>query len=70
MILGDLEKADVRTDEWAADLQVLQEDVEHHIGEEEDDLFPKIKKLLSGAKSSQRKPGHAPGCSSCGPAVW
>jgi hemerythrin superfamily protein len=47
MVLGDLEKADMRTDEWAADLQVLQEDVEHHIGEEEGDLFPKIKKLLS-----------------------
>jgi hemerythrin superfamily protein len=47
MVLGDLEKADMRTDEWAADLQVLQEDVEHHIGEEEDDLFPKVKKLLS-----------------------
>jgi hemerythrin superfamily protein len=50
MVLGDLEKADMRTDEWAAGLKVLQEDVEHHIGEEEDDLFPKVKKLLSASE--------------------
>ena len=48
MVLGDLEKADKRTEQWMAGLKVLMEDVQHHVGEEENDLFPKVKKVLSG----------------------
>jgi len=47
MVLGDLEKADKRTEQWMAGLKVLMEDVQHHVGEEENDLFPKVKKVLS-----------------------
>jgi hemerythrin superfamily protein len=47
MVLADLETTDMRTAEWAADLKVLREDVMHHVGEEEDELFPKIQKVLS-----------------------
>ena len=47
MVLGDLEQTDMRTAQWAADLKVLKEDVMHHVGEEENDLFPKVKKVLS-----------------------
>jgi hemerythrin superfamily protein len=47
MVLADLEQTDMRTAEWAADLKVLKEDVMHHVGEEENELFPKIKKILS-----------------------
>jgi hemerythrin superfamily protein len=47
MVLADLEQTDMRTSEWGADLKVLKEDVMHHVGEEEDDLFPKIQKILS-----------------------
>ena len=47
MVLADLEKTDMRTAEWAADLKVLKEDVMHHVGEEENDLFPKVKTILS-----------------------
>jgi hemerythrin superfamily protein len=47
MVLADLEQTDMRTAEWAADLKVLKEDVMHHVGEEESELFPKIKKILS-----------------------
>jgi hemerythrin superfamily protein len=47
MVLADLEHTDMRTAEWDADLKVLKEDVMHHVGEEEDELFPKIQKLLS-----------------------
>jgi len=47
MVLADLEKTDMRTAEWAADLKVLKEDVMHHVGEEENDLFPKVKAILS-----------------------
>ena len=47
MVLADLEHTDMRTAEWGANLKVLREDVMHHVGEEEDELFPKIQKLLS-----------------------
>jgi len=44
LVLSDLEKSDKQTDEWRAGLKVLMEDVQHHVKEEEDELFPKIKK--------------------------
>jgi hemerythrin superfamily protein len=47
MVLGDLEQTDKKTEEWIAGLKVLMEDVQHHVGEEENDLFPKVKKVLS-----------------------
>src|ERR1700737_2262880 len=47
MVLADLEQTDMRTAEWGADLKVLKEDVMHHVGEEEDELFPKVQKVLS-----------------------
>jgi len=47
MVLADLEKTEKTTDVWAAALKVLQEDVMHHVGEEESELFPKVKKVLS-----------------------
>lgn len=47
MVLADLEQADKSTDVWAAALKVLKEDVMHHVGEEEDELFPKVRKVLS-----------------------
>ena len=43
MVLGDLEQAQKSTDEWRAGLKVLQEDVMHHVEEEEKGLFPKVK---------------------------
>src|SRR5437870_131654 len=49
MVLSDLEQADMSTDTWLAGLKVLMEDVQHHVGEEEKELFPKVKsKVLSG----------------------
>ncbi|MDQ6713458.1 MAG: hemerythrin domain-containing protein [Candidatus Dormibacteraeota bacterium] len=47
MVLSDLEQTDKHTDVWAAALKVLKEDVMHHVGEEEDELFPKVRKVLS-----------------------
>ena len=48
MVLADLEKAEKGTEHWLAGLKVLMEDVQHHVGEEENELFPKVKKVLSG----------------------
>ena len=50
MVLADLGQTDMRTAEWTAGLKVLKEDVMHHVGEEEDELFPKVKKILSKAQ--------------------
>src|SRR6202011_4218730 len=47
MVLADLEQTDKTTDEWGAALKVLKEDVMHHVCEEEGELFPKVKKVLS-----------------------
>jgi hemerythrin superfamily protein len=47
LVLADLEQTDKSTDEWGAALKVLKEDVMHHVGEEEKELFPKVKKILS-----------------------
>jgi hemerythrin superfamily protein len=47
MVLADLGQADKTTETWLAGLKVLMEDVEHHVGEEENDLFPKVSKILS-----------------------
>ena len=47
MVLADLEQTDKTTDEWGAALKVLKEDVMHHVGEEEEELFPKVRKILS-----------------------
>lgn len=48
MVLMDLEKADKKTEHWLAGVKVLMEDVQHHVGEEENDMFPKVKdKILS-----------------------
>ena len=48
MVLADLAKADKKTENWLAGLKVLMEDVQHHVGEEEEEMFPKVKdKVLS-----------------------
>lgn len=47
-VLADLDSADKKTEDWLAGLKVLMEDVQHHVGEEENELFPKVRdKVLS-----------------------
>jgi hemerythrin superfamily protein len=45
-VLVDLLKTSVDDETFPAKLKVLKEQVEHHVGEEEGDLFPKVKKVL------------------------
>ena len=49
-VLADLLKTDADDDTFDAKLKVLQEQVEHHVEEEESDLFPKVKKLLDASE--------------------
>ena len=45
-LLHELSNFKLDQDEWDAKITVLQENVEHHVDEEEHDLFPKAKKAL------------------------
>jgi hemerythrin superfamily protein len=46
-VIADLLDMDVGDDQFDAKMTVLQEEIEHHVEEEESDLFPKVQKLLS-----------------------
>jgi hemerythrin superfamily protein len=45
-LIADLLKLDEEDDTFEAKVKVLQEQVEHHVEEEEGELFPKVEKLL------------------------
>jgi len=46
-LLGELEKMDKGDETWTARFTVLKENVEHHVEEEEGEMFPKARKALS-----------------------
>lgn len=45
--LSDMLRTEVTDPTFDAKLKVLEEEVTHHVGEEESDLFPKVKRLLN-----------------------
>lgn len=45
-LLADLLKLSPEDDQFDAKISVLKEQVEHHVEEEEGDLFPKVRKIL------------------------
>ncbi len=47
LILEELQKAEPKEENWKPKLTVLRENLEHHIEEEENELFPKTKKVLN-----------------------
>ncbi|MDQ3133574.1 MAG: hemerythrin domain-containing protein [Acidobacteriota bacterium] len=46
MLLGELEAMPVGSEQWTAKLKVLQENVEHHVEEEETDMFKSAREVL------------------------
>jgi hemerythrin-like domain-containing protein len=46
LVLPELQQADVTSEEWSAKARVLKELVEHHIEEEEGEMFPKARKIM------------------------
>jgi hemerythrin superfamily protein len=47
MLLKELESMPVDTEQWAAKLKVLQENVEHHVEEEEGEMFQKARQVIT-----------------------
>jgi len=47
-LLQELSGSRNPNDEWEAQAKVLRENVEHHVEEEENELFPKAQQVLSG----------------------
>jgi hypothetical protein len=52
-LLQELDGLDAEEDEWLATLQELREEIEHHVTEEEGEIFAKAKKLLSEEQASK-----------------
>jgi iron-sulfur cluster repair protein YtfE (RIC family) len=46
-LLQELDGLDPEEDEWVATLQELREEIEHHVTEEEGEIFAAAKKLLT-----------------------
>ena len=46
-ILADMLESDAQDEQFEARVKVLKEQVEHHVEEEEKELFPKVRKALS-----------------------
>jgi hemerythrin-like domain-containing protein len=46
-LLNELSRSRTANDEWEAQAKVLRENVEHHVEEEENELFPKAEDVLS-----------------------
>ena len=62
MIMAELEQTPVEDETWAAKLTVMKENLEHHIEEEEDDMFKKARQVMDetqleelGERMSARK---------------
>ena len=52
-IIADLVEKDLEDDVFDAKMSVLQEQIEHHVEEEEKELFPKVKKLLASERLAE-----------------
>jgi hemerythrin-like domain-containing protein len=52
-IMGELEQTDVTDETWAAKFKVMKENIEHHIEEEEGDMFKQARQVFSDDELEQ-----------------
>ncbi|HYY57694.1 MAG TPA: hemerythrin domain-containing protein [Pyrinomonadaceae bacterium] len=52
-LLGELDELSKDDETWGAKLKVLKENVEHHVDEEEGEMFPGARKVLSSEQIEQ-----------------
>jgi hemerythrin-like domain-containing protein len=62
LLMGELEDLDVADETWGAKALVMKENIEHHIGEEEDEMFPQARHVFErseledlGARMTERR---------------
>jgi hemerythrin superfamily protein len=68
MLMDEMKQLEPGGDDWVAKMQVLIENVEHHAGEEEQEMFPKVRAATPGADlesfgarlEEQKRPYGAP----------
>ena len=67
LIMDEISGEPVTDETWAAKLKVMKENVEHHVEEEEEKMFPQARKLFSeedleelGRRVAARKQQEAP----------
>ena len=53
VLIEEISALDPQDETWHPKVKVLQENTEHHIEEEEGDLFPKVRKIWDTAKREQ-----------------
>ena len=61
-LLADLLRRDADDPKFEAQMKVLKEQVEHHVEEEEGQLFPAAKKVLSKEELVDPRPGDDRPC--------
>ena len=49
-IMGELENVEPSDETWMAKFSVMKENLEHHISEEEEEMFPKVEQVFDGAE--------------------
>ncbi|HEV2827216.1 MAG TPA: hemerythrin domain-containing protein [Pyrinomonadaceae bacterium] len=52
-LLAELEEMSKDQEEWTAKFTVLKENVEHHVEDEEGEMFPKARKVLSEQQAEE-----------------
>jgi len=50
LLMSELEALDVTDETWGAKAKVMQENIEHHIEEEEGEMFPKARQVFDRAE--------------------
>jgi hemerythrin superfamily protein len=50
LLMGELEALDVSDETWGAKAIVMKENIEHHIEEEEGEMFPKARQVFDSAE--------------------
>jgi len=53
LLIAELHELDVTDERWGAKFKVLREGIEHHIEEEEEDMFKKARNLLSAPELNE-----------------
>ena len=50
LLMGELEALDVSDETWGAKATVMKENIEHHIEEEEGEMFPQARRVFDAAE--------------------